>query len=280
MKAKNFFRILLLVTSFLFLSGCQSIILDPKGYISMEQSSLIITSFLMMLLVVVPVIFMTVFFVWKYSITSKNTKYSPNWDQSHKIEIFIWVLPILIIFFLACLSWKSAHRLEPSKPIHSFVKPIEIHVVALDWKWLFIYPEYNVATINEISFPINTPIVFRITSNSVMNSFFIPALGSQIYAMAGMETKLHLLANESGYYKGFSANYSGRGFSDMKFSVIATSNKKLFDKWIKNVKKSPYTLNTMKMFHYIAFYKNKFSVQYFSHVNNDLLNKIIHQFNK
>jgi len=223
---------------------------------------------------------MTLFFVWKYRITNLHEQYSPNWDQSHRIEILIWTIPILIIIFLAFLSWKSTHRLEPSKPLYSLVKPITIDVVALDWKWLFIYPEYNIATINEVSFPIKTPINFRITSNSVMNSFFIPALGSQIYAMAGMTTKLHLLANEPGNYKGFSANYSGRGFSDMKFSVIASSNKELFDRWVKNVKKSPHTLNTMKMFHYISKSNNKFFIQYFSHADNNLLNKIVKQFKK
>jgi cytochrome o ubiquinol oxidase subunit II len=280
MKAKKIFWIFLLISSFLLLSGCQSSVLNPKGCISMEQSSLILTSFLVMLLIVIPVIFMTLFFLWKYRITNVHTKYSPNWDQSHSIEILIWTIPILIISFLACLSWKSAHRLEPSKPLHSLITPIKIDVVALDWKWLFIYPEYDIATINEISFPIKTPINFRITSNSVMNSFFVPALGSQIYAMAGMATKVHLLANEPGNYKGFSANYSGSGFSDMKFSVTANSNKELFDRWVKNIKQSPHTLNTMKMFHYIAKSNNKFFIQHFSHVNNNLLNRIMKQFKK
>ncbi|CAL4043761.1 ubiquinol oxidase subunit II [Buchnera aphidicola] len=280
MKTKKIFWILLLISSFLFLSGCQSSILNPKGYVSTEQSYLILTSFFMMLLIIVPVIFMTLFFIWKYRSSNINAQYSPNWDKSHRIEILIWTIPILIIFFLAYLSWISTYKLEPSKPIHSLIKPIEIDVVALDWKWLFIYPEYDIATVNEVSFPIETPIIFRVTSNSVMNSFFIPALGSQIYAMAGMQTKVYLLANESGSYKGFSANYSGSGFSDMKFSVLASKNRELFNTWIKNIKKSPYTLNTMKMFHYVAESKNKVFVQYFSHVNRNLFLQIMSQFKK
>ena len=214
--------ILSLIAGTLLLSGCDSALLNPKGQIAMEQRSLILTAFGLMLIVVIPAILMAVVFAWKYRASNTNAKYSPNWSHSNKVEAVVWTVPILIILFLGVLTRKSTHALEPGKPIASDVKPVEIEVVALDWKWLFIYPEQGIATVNEIAFPKGTPVNFRITSNSVMNSFFIPTLGSQIYAMAGMQTKLHLIANEPGTFKGISSNFSGRGFSGMKFRAIAT----------------------------------------------------------
>ena len=144
----------------------------------------------------------------------------------------VWTVPLIIITILAVLTWRSTHALDPYKPLVSEHKPVTIEVVSLDWKWLFIYPEYDIATVNEIAFPVDVPVNFRITSASVMNSFFIPQLGSQIYSMAGMETKLHLNAREPGTYAGISANYSGGGFSGMRFKAIATSQEG-FDEWVK-----------------------------------------------
>ncbi|MDE5285650.1 MAG: cytochrome o ubiquinol oxidase subunit II, partial [Buchnera aphidicola] len=164
--------------------------------------------------------------------------YKPNWCESTKIEATVWTIPILIISFLACLTWHYTHKLEPSKHLISKYSPIKIDVVALDWKWLFIYPDYHIATINKIVLPINRPIIFHITSNSVMNSFFIPSLGSQVYAMPGMITKLNLVANDLGIYKGLSSNYSGKGFSNMKFVVKSVKDKKDFIYWINQVKRS------------------------------------------
>ncbi|HMI76936.1 MAG TPA: ubiquinol oxidase subunit II [Buchnera sp. (in: enterobacteria)] len=278
MKKKYFFKILLLIGIVLSLSACQSSLFNPQGHIAIEQRLLILISFFMMLMIVIPVILMTIVFSIKYSFSNKNAKYSPNWDHSKKIEMFIWIIPIFIISCLAVLSWKATYKLEPSRALHSFIKPIKIDVIALDWKWLFIYPDYNIATINQVVFPINTPIVFRITSNSVMNSFFIPSLGSQIYAMAGMEKKLHLIGNVSGSYKGFSANYSGSGFSNMKFRAIVKINNTAFNKWITIVKRSNHSLNTMKMFYYIAQPYHKYDIEYFSSVHNNLFKKVIKRF--
>ncbi|MDE5285695.1 MAG: cytochrome o ubiquinol oxidase subunit II, partial [Buchnera aphidicola] len=156
-------------------------------------------------------IFMTIYFSFKYKNSNKNQIYKPNWCESNKIEVIIWTVPILIISFLAFLTFHYTYKLEPSKHLISKYSPMRIDVVALDWKWLFIYPDYNVATINKIVFPVNRPIIFHITSNSVMNSFFIPSLGSQVYAMPGMITKLNLVANDIGIYNGLSSNYSGKG---------------------------------------------------------------------
>ncbi|QHM76364.1 Cytochrome bo(3) ubiquinol oxidase subunit 2 [Mixta theicola] len=244
----------------------------------MEQRSLILTAFGLMLIVVIPAILMAVVFAWKYRASNTNAKYSPNWSHSNKVEAVVWTVPILIILFLAVLTWKSTHALEPGKPLVSDVKPVEIDVVALDWKWLFIYPEQGIATINEIAFPVNTPVNFRITSNSVMNSFFIPTLGSQIYAMAGMQTKLHLIANEAGTFNGISSNFSGRGFSGMKFKAIATPDRAGFDRWVAQAKQAPDTLTTMDEFEKLAAPSENHPVEYFSKANPELFRQVIEKF--
>ncbi|PTR22696.1 ubiquinol oxidase subunit II [Pseudomonas sp. GV085] len=222
----------------LLLSGCNMTLLNPKGQVGLDERNLIITATLLMLLVVVPVIVMTFLFAWKYRASNTNATYTPKWNHSTKIEIAVWAVPVLIIIALGYVTYKSTHALDPYKPLESDVKPVTIEVVALDWKWLFIYPEQGIATVNKIVFPAHTPVNFKITSDAVMNSFFIPALGGQIYAMAGMQTKLHLIANENAEMDGISANYSGAGFTGMKFKAIATSQED-FDAWVSEVKKAP-----------------------------------------
>jgi cytochrome o ubiquinol oxidase subunit 2 len=222
----------------LLLSGCNMTLLDPKGQVGLDERNLIITATLLMLLVVVPVIVMTFLFAWKYRASNPNAVYAPKWSHSTKIEIAVWAVPVLIIIALGYVTYISTHALDPYKPLESDVKPITVEVVAMDWKWLFIYPEQGIATVNKLVFPANTPINFKITSDTVMNSFFIPGLGGQIYAMAGMETKLHLIANQNAEFDGISANYSGAGFTGMKFKAIATSQAD-FDAWVSDVKKAP-----------------------------------------
>ena len=222
----------------LLLSGCNMTLLDPKGQVGLDERNLIITATLLMLLVVVPVIVMTFLFAWKYRASNTDAVYTPKWSHSTKIEIAVWAIPVLIIIALGYVTYKSTHALDPYKPLESDVKPVTIQVVSMDWKWLFIYPEQGIATVNKIVFPANTPINFQITSDTVMNSFFIPGLGGQIYAMAGMQTKLHLIANQNAEFDGISANYSGAGFTGMKFKAIATSQAD-FDAWVSDVKKAP-----------------------------------------
>ena len=222
----------------LLLGGCNMTLLNPTGQVGLEQRNLIITATLLMLLVVVPVIVMTFLFAWKYRASNKNAVYTPKWSHSTKIEVAVWTIPVLIIIALGYITYKSTHSLDPYRPIESDVKPVTIEVVALDWKWLFIYPEQGIATVNKIVFPAHTPVNFRITSDAVMNSFFIPGLGGQIYAMAGMTTKLHLIADRNAEMDGISANYSGAGFTGMKFKAIATSQED-FDAWVSEVKKAP-----------------------------------------
>ncbi|MFJ3009514.1 ubiquinol oxidase subunit II, partial [Pseudomonas fluorescens] len=222
----------------LLLGGCNMTLLNPTGQVGLEQRNLIITATLLMLLVVVPVIVMTFLFAWKYRASNKDAVYTPKWSHSTKIEVAVWTIPVLIIIALGYITYISTHKLDPYRPIESDVKPVTIEVVALDWKWLFIYPEQGIATVNKIVFPAHTPINFKITSDAVMNSFFIPGLGGQIYAMAGMQTKLHLIADRNAEMDGISANYSGAGFTGMKFKAIATSQYD-FDAWVSEVKKAP-----------------------------------------
>lgn len=218
------------------LSGCKGGILDPKGPIGADEKSLILTATFLMLLVVVPVIVMTLVFAWKYRASNTAAVYTPKWAHSTKIEVVVWTIPVIIVIGLAILAWETTHKLDPYRPLESTKAPIKVDVVALNWKWLFIYPDLGIATVNQLAFPKDTPVNFRITSDVAMNSFFIPQLGGQIYAMAGMETKLHLLADEAGSYDGMSANYSGAGFSGMKFKAIATETPEDFQAWVAKVK--------------------------------------------
>ncbi|MGP1932285.1 MAG: ubiquinol oxidase subunit II, partial [Arsenophonus sp. ET-DL12-MAG3] len=195
------------------MTSCDMVLMNPKGSISVEQKKLILIALCLMLSIVIPVIFMTIIFSRKYRLNNKKkSTYWPDWAYSSKIELACWTVPIIIITILAVITWKTTHQLDPYKPLESDKKPITIQVISTDWKWIYIYPEKNIATVNEIAIPIGVPINFKVTAESVMNSFFIPALGSQIYAMAGMQTKLSLIANEPGIYKGFSSSYSGHGF--------------------------------------------------------------------
>ncbi len=260
----------------LLLSGCNMTLLNPKGQVGLDERNLIITATLLMLLVVVPVIVMTFLFAWKYRASNTNATYTPKWNHSTKIEIAVWAVPVLIIIALGYVTYKSTHALDPYKPLESDVKPVTIEVVALDWKWLFIYPEQGIATVNKIVFPAHTPINFKITSDAVMNSFFIPALGGQIYAMAGMQTKLHLIANENAEMDGISANYSGAGFTGMKFKAIATSQED-FDAWVSEVKKAPKQLEQAE---YAALAKQSQNnpVELYSSVTPNLFQTIVDKY--
>ncbi len=260
----------------LLLAGCNSALLDPKGAIGLQQKELIITATWLMLIVVVPVILMTVWFAWHYRSSNKKATYAPDWHHSTKLEFIVWTIPCIIILILGAITWKTTHSLEPSVPIESKEKPLVIQAISLDWKWLFIYPEQGIATINEISIPTDVPVEFKITSDTVMNSFFIPQLGSQIYAMAGMETNLNLISNHDGTYKGISSNYSGHGFSDMKFNTYSTSKEK-FAEWVAKVKSSPKPLMWAD-FEQLEKQSINAPVQYFGTVKPGLYQDLIHKY--
>lgn len=276
MQSSKYNRILTLLplAATLLLGGCNWGVLDPQGPIGEDERSLIVEATLLMLLIVVPVIVLVVAFAWRYRASNTRAKYTPDWEHSNAVATVMVLAPVTIVSILAVLAWQTSHRLDPFKSIESDARPVAIDVVALDWKWLFIYPQLRVATVNEIAFPTNVPVDFRITSGSVMNSFFIPQLGSQVYAMGGMQTKLSLVASRAGRYAGLSANYSGGGFSDMKFQAIA-SDEPSYERWIAKVKAAPQSLSDDV---YLALAKpsEKHPVEYFSSVAPDLFDHIVH----
>lgn len=233
-------RGLLLLLPLALLAGCDMVVMSPSGDVALQQRDLIVWSTILMLLVIVPVIVLTLWFAWRYRAGNAEATYAPDWDHSTVLELVIWSVPLLIIIALGAMTWVSTHQLDPYRPLERIdaqrpvpqgVEPLVIEVVAMDWKWLFLYPEQGIATINEVAAPVDRPIRFKITSSTMMNSFFIPALAGQIYAMAGMETKLHAVINKEGVYEGFSANYSGAGFSDMRFRFHGLSEQG-FDAWV------------------------------------------------
>ncbi|MFC3912768.1 ubiquinol oxidase subunit II [Pseudaeromonas sharmana] len=260
----------------LLLTGCDMALLDPKGEVGLEQRSLILTALGLMLIVVIPVFIMTIWFAWRYRASNKEATYKPEWSHSNLIEAVVWGVPCIIIIILGILTWRTTHSLDPRHPLTSDAKPMVIQAVSLDWKWLFIYPEQGIATVNHITFPANVPIHFEVTSGSVMNSFFIPQLGSQIYAMAGMRNHLNLIANHEGVYKGISANYSGHGFSGMKFSAEAVSPE-AFDAWINQARQSPLTLK-MADYQTLAKPTQNHAVTYYGTVEGKLYDSIVAQF--
>ena len=219
------------------LSGADIPVLQPKGMIASEQRDLLVFATLIMLIVVVPVFVMTFVFAWKFRASNKKATYKPDWDHSKKLEAIWWGVPCLIIAVLATLTWMTSHSLDPFKPLASSQEPVRIQVVALQWKWLFIYPDEGIATVNHMTIPVNRPVNFDITSDAPMNSFWIPSLAGQIYAMSGMSTKLHVRADEIGVYRGSSANISGEGFAGMKFDVNAVSEDD-YKSWLTSSKAS------------------------------------------
>lgn len=264
------------------LTGCNAVVLNSSGDIANQHSHLIIISTLLISLIIIPVIILIIIFSWHYRENNNMACYRPNWNYSVWLELIIWGVPLLIIIILGSLTWINTHKLDPYRKltrldaqhlISSNIKPLTIEVVALDWKWLFIYPEQKIAVINEVAAPINIPIHFKITASSVMNSFYIPALAGQIYAMPGMQTELNAVINKSGKYNGFSANYSGRGFSDMHFKFYGLNNSN-FNEWIKMIKLSK---NTLQQTDYQLLEKPSInnSVQYFSMIDPILYEAII-----
>jgi cytochrome o ubiquinol oxidase subunit 2 len=240
----NRFRTFALLPFIVLLSGCNAVVLHPSGDVAMQQRDLVVISTVLMLLIIIPVMALTVFFAWHYRQSNTSATYEPDWDHSTHLELIIWSAPLLIIICLGALTWMGTHLLDPFRPIGRTApgqavahdaKTLKVNVVALDWKWLFIYPDYGVATVNELAAPVGEPIDFRITSSSVMNSFFVPALAGQVYAMPGMQTKLHAVINKPGVYDGFSANYSGSGFSGMRFAFHGLAEGD-FNKWVADIK--------------------------------------------
>ena len=278
-------RGLLIAPLMLLLTGCNLVVMQPSGDVAMQQRDLILISTVLMLLIIIPVMALTVFFAWKYRQSNKDAEYDPEWHHSTKLEVIIWSAPLLIIIALGALTWVSTHKLDPyrpldridaQRPIAADVKPLTVEVVSLNWKWLFIYPEQGIATVNELAAPVDVPINFKITSDSIMNSFYIPALAGQIYSMAGMETKLHAVINKEGVYKGFSANYSGDGFSDMHFKFHGLSQAD-FDQWVAKVKADGATELGRSEYLDLAKPSTAVPVEYYNSVDPELYHAILNR---
>lgn len=226
------------------LGGCDLVVMQPSGDVALQQRNLVLASTGLMLLIILPVIGLTLFFAWRYRASNEAAVYDADWHHSTQLELVIWTAPLIIVIALGALTWISTHTLDPyrslmrigpGRAVAAGVKPLEVEVVALDWKWLFVYPEYGIATVNELAAPVDRPIAFKITASSVMNAFYVPALAGMIYAMPGMETKLHAVINKAGTYKGLSSHYSGSGFSRMTFQFHGLEGKD-FDAWVAKAK--------------------------------------------
>jgi cytochrome o ubiquinol oxidase subunit II len=218
------------------LASCREGVLDPHGPVGQAERVILYDATAIMLAVVIPVIILTLAFAWWFRAGNRRATYRPDWEYSGTIELIVWAIPALVILFLGGIAWIGSHELDPPKPLASATSALEVEVVSLDWQWLFIYPSERIATVNRLVVPTGVPVHFRLTSTSVMNSFFIPQLGSQIYTMAGMTTQLNLQADQAGTYPGISAQFSGPGFSDMRFTLVADSSEK-FASWVAEVRK-------------------------------------------
>ncbi len=212
-------------------------VLNPQGAIALAEKHLMMTAFSLMLLVVVPVFVMLFGFAWHFRASNKRAVYAPNWHENTALEMLWWFVPGVVVLFLALITWKSTHDLDPYKPIDISVRPLAVQVVALNWKWLFIYPEQGIASVNLLEFPKGRPLSLSVTSDAPMNGFWIPQLGGQVYAMAGMRARLHLMGDVAGDYAGVSSNFSGDGFSEMKFTARVVEEKE-FDEWARSVKEN------------------------------------------
>lgn len=224
-------------------TGCSQGVLDPHGPITQAERTLLLNATGIMLTIVVPVIIATLSVAWWYRSSNRRAKYLPTWAYSGKIEIVTWSIPAMVIMLLGGVAWIGSHQLDPAKPLVSAKPALDVQVVALDWKWLFIYPSLGVASVNQLQVPIGIPVSLQLTSATVMNSFFVPQLAGQIYAMAGMITQLNLLADSSGRYPGLSAQFSGEGFSGMRFTVAAVPPGQ-FALWVASVKSNGPVLDT------------------------------------
>src|ERR1700743_270700 len=224
------------------LGGCAEGVLDPKGPIAVTDRQILLNSLGIMLAIGIPVILAILGVAYWFRASNERARYRPNFAYSGRLEMLVWSIPAMTVFLVGGVAWVGSHDVSPRKPISSSVKALRVQVASLDWKWLFIYPDQGVASVNRLTIPVGTPISLELTSSGVMNSFFVPQLGSQIYTMAGMITHLNLLAEHSGTYRGFSAPFRGEGFADMYFNAEAVAPEK-FSEWIDNARNVGEELN-------------------------------------
>jgi cytochrome o ubiquinol oxidase subunit II len=257
------------------MTACTSSVLDPRGPIGATEKTILIDSLVIMLSVVLPTIGATLGFAWWYRASNTRARYRPDWGFSGQIELVVWAIPCMVIILLGGVTWLGSYALDPAKPLASTKPAVEVEVVSLDWKWLFVYPEQGVASVNQLVVPAETPIHFSLTSASVMNAFFIPQLGSMIYTMNGMTTTLNLQADAPGTYAGLSAHFSGDGFSDMHFETrVVTAD--AFTAWIGTTRKQGTSLDES---HYATLSRQSINepVTLFGSVDPKLFEKIVMQ---
>jgi cytochrome o ubiquinol oxidase subunit 2 len=263
------------------LSACKSSVLDPAGDIALQQRDIIYISTALMLLIIVPVMILIVVFAWRYRASNEDATYDPKFDHSTSLELVIWSAPLLIIICLGALTWWSTHLLDPFRPINRIsaekaidpkARPLVVQVISLDWKWLFIYPEYGIATVNELALPVDRQVQFDMTSPNMMNTFYAPTLAGMIYTMPGMRSRLHAVLNRQGVFDGMSANYSGAGFSYMRFKLYGVDQGG-FDAWVARVRASGPALDTAR---YLELEKpsEKVPALYFSNADTTLFDRI------
>lgn len=251
-------------------------VLQPAGQVGDKERSLLLLVTILAAAIVIPVFALTAAIVWRYREGNSKSKYSPELDGNVFAEFTWWVIPLVIITVLAVIAWNSTHSLDPNKRLVSANKTMTIQVVALEWRWLFIYPEQGVASLNYVNIPANTPIDFEITADAPMNSFWIPKLGGQIYAMPGMTTHLNLVADKIGTYRGSSANLSGDGFAGMDFDANSMGQD-AFDLWAKAAKKLPASLSTDEYLSISKPSKDKHTTAYAS-VSADLYDRVVMKY--
>ncbi|MFT3812035.1 MAG: ubiquinol oxidase subunit II [Acidovorax sp.] len=264
------------------LVGCsKAVVLNPAGDVAAQQGQMVITATLLMLIVIVPVILLTLFFAWKYR-QGNNAEYEPEWHHSTTLELVIWTIPLFIIIALGALTWIGTHKLDPYRPLDRIdathqtmldATPLEVQVVALDWKWLFFYPEQGIATVNELAAPVDRPVLFKLTASSTMNAFYVPDLAGMIYAMPGMQTELNAVINKPGVYRGMASHYSGLGFAGMtfKFHGLSTAD---FNQWVQQAKAGGKTLDKATYLQ-LAKPSERDPVQRFASVEPGLYNKVL-----
>jgi len=269
----------------LVLAGCsKATVLNPAGDMAVQQGNMVITATLLMLIIIVPVIILTLLFAWKYRQGNKASEddYAPDWHHSTALELVIWSVPLMIIIALGALTWIGTHKLDPYRPLDRIdaqrplpadVKPLEVQVVAMDWKWLFLYPEQGIATVNEVAAPVDRPIVFKLTATSTMNVFYVPDLVGMIYTMPGMQTELNAIINRPGIFKGIAAHHSGPGFSGMTFKFHGLSDTE-FEQWIAQAQQDGKTLDTATYLQ-LAKPSEREPVQRFASVQNGLYERIL-----
>jgi cytochrome o ubiquinol oxidase subunit II len=215
----------------MLVASCHEGVLDPHGPVGKAERVILYDSTAIMLAVVIPVIVLTLVFAWWFRARNSRAHYRPDWEYSGRIEMIIWSIPALVILFLGGIAWTGSHNLDPPAPLQGSATPLDIEVISLDWRWLFIYPKEGIASLNRLVVPAGVPLRFRLTSTTVMNSFFVPQLGSQIYTMPNMVTRLNLQADQTGTFEGLSAQFSGDGFSDMRFDLVST-DAEAFKDWV------------------------------------------------